>query len=1079
MVLASTAQEQLIGEESFIRRQESIRVIPEDAEKRKAVEWAREAGIPTRVVFPDGRIIEIRRLGPGGQPEYFTTLNRNAAGTLSTDRVWKNGGEGLELTGEGVVVGVWDGGVFRVSHREFGQRGRIMNPIAELSGHATHVTGTIGAAGIDENATGMAGKVVLEGYDWDNDLQEMDAAAREGLLLSNHSYGYILGFNYNEEEERWEWWGDTDKSELEDYLFGYYDSEAQMYDRIAYDNPRYLIVKSAGNDRGEGPASGAEHFIWQNGEWVASTVERPRDGESAGFDCMGPVSSAKNLLSVGAVRDLPNGYANPESVKITGFSVFGPTDDGRIKPDLVGNGESLFSTYSESDDDYRNISGTSMSAPNVTGSLALLQEQYAGIYGEYLRSASLKGIVLHTADDAGNAGPDYRFGWGLMNTLSAARIIGNTDYRQIQEEELVEGDTFRIRLYSEGTGPVKATLCWTDPPGNVPPAILDPTLRILINDLDIRIIREIDGHEFRPFVLDPLQPDKPAATGDNITDNIEQVVIGQAEKGFYEVVVLHKGTLSQGSQHFSLVVSGLASEFFATGQTSLTDNNGSFILTSASEYLPGMDASWLITPVNGNPVSLSFNFFETDPNTDSLRVHDGADGSAPLLAALSGNLSGTDTVIHSSQGALWVSFTSDSQEQGRGFEAFYCSTPPEGSFSIGGETAPCLGAAETYVASGQEGTSYSWSTPPGWNVVETGENWAILETGPQSSMIGALPYNQCGEATVANLDIEPINTVPVLLGFTGDSVLCAGETGFLSVDSLPGAFYEWVLPKNWLGSSETHSISFVPSLDQGEVRVSARNACGPGDTLSVPILLNTIPDAAEILSVSEKICQNSMNSFYVHPSKGADYLWSVQPDWFINGADEGDTVEIRVGMNSSYLFVKASNECGFRNSNRFFLTSPQPETPLLMETESTYETYREIEVANATAYQQIRWYIDSILIDSPHATGASYVAFLPGTYSVGVTNREDCSLVQDPQDGITIADPNQHYAVHAGEGGSLVIYNTTTQEALLNVYDLGGNLLLCKTVPPGNSIVPTTLRGIFIVSLSGLGEPRVSRVFMQ
>lgn len=174
-----------------------------------------------------------------------------------------------------------------------------MNPAAEVAGHSTHVGGTIGAKGVDSNARGMANEAILESYDWSNDLQEMRQAAAAGLLISNHSYGFIVGFDFDTEEDRWQWWGDTDISEEEDYNFGYYHDEAKAYDEIAYTYPNYLIVKSAGNDRGEGPSPGAEHYVWENGEWVASTMIRQKDGGDNAYECLGPVSTAKNILVVG------------------------------------------------------------------------------------------------------------------------------------------------------------------------------------------------------------------------------------------------------------------------------------------------------------------------------------------------------------------------------------------------------------------------------------------------------------------------------------------------------------------------------------------------------------------------------------------------------------------------------------------------------------------------------------------------------------------------------------------------------------------------------------------------------------
>jgi subtilisin family serine protease len=109
---------------------------------------------------------------------------------------------------------------------------------------------------------------------------------------------------------------------------------------------------------------------------------------------------------------------------MTAFSSWGPTDDGRIKPDLVANGQAVFSSEEGFDSDYGVQSGTSMAAPNVTGTAALLLEHYRDLHDdEDPTSATLKGVLIHTASDAGNVGPDYRHGWGLVNAAEAAEFL--------------------------------------------------------------------------------------------------------------------------------------------------------------------------------------------------------------------------------------------------------------------------------------------------------------------------------------------------------------------------------------------------------------------------------------------------------------------------------------------------------------------------------------------------------------------------------------------------------------------------------------------------------------------------------
>ena len=67
-----------------------------------------------------------------------------------------------------------------------------------------------------------------------------------------------------------------------------------------------------------------------------------------------------------------------------------------------------------------------MSAPGVSGSLLLLQELSYKLTNKPIRSATLKALAVHTANEAGtNPGPDYKFGWGLLNTSEAAITLNN------------------------------------------------------------------------------------------------------------------------------------------------------------------------------------------------------------------------------------------------------------------------------------------------------------------------------------------------------------------------------------------------------------------------------------------------------------------------------------------------------------------------------------------------------------------------------------------------------------------------------------------------------------------------------
>ncbi len=1070
-------QDQLIREGSVEQRRDEIQSITPNRERIITLQRADSLQLADKLIYPDGRVVAIRGFNANLKPEYLTTLNTMAARTVSTDKVWLDGGEGYKLDGSGMVVGVWDGGVHRSTHVEFGDRALILDGAAEVIGHATHVSGTIGAAGLNDQARGMASKVVIEGYDWDQDLQEMEAAASKGLLLSNHSYGFISGWDYNSDEDRWQWWGDLNISGEEDYLFGFYHREASDYDRIAYRYPNYLIVKSAGNDRGEGPSSGAEHYVWENGEWTSSTEVRQKDGGANGFDSMGPSGTAKNILTVGAVRDLPAGYAGRESVKVNSFSAFGPTDDGRIKPDLVANGDRLYSSYSGADDDYRNSSGTSMSAPNATGSLALIQQHHSDLFGTYLTAASLKGLVLHTADDAGNYGPDYKHGWGLLNTLGAVDLISDESYDRVQEETISQEGEYRLRLYSSGDEAIKVSICWTDPQGNVPAPSLNPIDRILVNDLDIRLIRLVDGQEIRPFILDPLHPEKEATRGDNLLDNMEQILEETPPKGFYEVFVSHKGSLQGGSQDFSIIFSGLTDEYFASGVTELTDNNGEFKLTSAPEYLPDMDAGWHIEPENGLPVKLYFEFFASEVDKDILYIFDGPDETAPVIAQLHGLLDADTLEFNSTSGHLFVRFLSDSINQDQGFNAIYCTVAPEDSAIIQGEPYPCSGSKELYLASGVSGVNYLWTAPDGWSVDSLISGGAYLFVGVENGPLQVLVSNRCGTGPESEKLLNPLESVPLLQGYMADTLPCVNITAFVLVDSVVGTTYEWTIPANWLGSSSTHELEYVPAFESGVIDLKISNSCGFGDTLLVPIVVQKKPGEVQILTSRNKPCAMSDQEFYVVPIEGHTYLWETIDDWTISGPENEDTVLVSVGAESSFLFVNVGNKCGIRPSNKLYITAPQPDQPLLKVSDSEYEGYKLITVTNHSSFTAYQWHLDSIAIESFLAAAPQYVAYLPGLYTVGVTNSEGCSLNPEASLGIEINQENQIYNIYAGSKGYIVVVNNTSETATLNIYDFAGNLLLIESVNPGYNEVFLGMEGAFIISVSGSAYSNITRIF--
>ncbi len=539
---------------------------------------------PFRIEEIDGSIKEIQGIEESGRIWVYGTSNLNAAKTVSTNKVWPGGGAGLSLTGSGLNVGIWDGGKVRTTHQEFGGRATQMDGATSLSSHATHVSGTMIATGVDANAKGMAYEANLKAYDWNHDVNEMSKAAADGLLLSNHSYKYLSGW------EGQYWYGDTAISQVEDYKFGFYDYTSRQMDLICNAAPYYLPVFASSNDRGN-TSSGGVGYYWNGSAWVWSSTYRPPDGP---YDCIPSFCGIKNGLTIGNVYDIPGGYTNSGDVVLYPSSSCGPTDDGRIKPDIVANGYSLYSTNSSTDVSYTTMTGTSMAAPNTTGSLALLQQHSYNLYGQYLKSATLKALVISTADEAGSdPGPDYQYGWGLLNTKKAAQTLSdNGSTALVKELVLNQFDTLRLQVYTDGTTPLSATLAWNDPAGINPSPSLDPTNLMLVNDLDLRIKKA--PTTWYPYILNPSNPASAATTGDNFRDNVEKVYLASPVAGVYIIEISHKGNLSGGTQEFGLVITGI-------------QNNAPVVFEANPTGSGQITLNWELN--SGKPVLLVYNTY--------------------------------------------------------------------------------------------------------------------------------------------------------------------------------------------------------------------------------------------------------------------------------------------------------------------------------------------------------------------------------------------------------------------------------------------------------------------------------------
>ncbi len=556
------------------KRQETVKKTHDRAhrEKEQARQWAEAHGMSMR---DDNGVRTMQLMGiRGNRHIWYTTENYNAAISTAANQVRNTAP--FNADGSGLTVGVWDTGSVMTSHQEFGGRVSNMDSVASYY-HSTHVGGTIGAAGVALGRQGMAPAVNIDSYDWNDDIAEMNgrAAASPGesgaLYLSNHSYGTICGWHYLSDGNSWSgnagwhwpYWLNWGAGEV-DPLYGQYDSGAMDYDQAVYDAPYFLPFVAAGNDRNDGPSNGDTVYYnqgsWQSAIYNSSMHPLAEKSYKGGYDTIKGEACAKNIMTVGAVKDAVSGINRSlDNADMTSFSGWGPADDGRIKPDIVANGWDVWSCDDDSTNDYINLSGTSMATPNACGSAALLIDYYNQQFpGQYMRASTLKGLIIHTADDLGNPGPDYAYGWGLMNTKAAAELIqgvANGHVMSMTEDHLGRNDSMdNWEVYSDGYEPLRITLCWTDPPA-AGQTDNDVRLAMLVNDLDLTVTGP-DGLHY-PYSLDYTNPASNAtASAKNNVDNVEQVYINAPIAGFYTITVDYDGSLMGSTQWYSLLVSG-------------------------------------------------------------------------------------------------------------------------------------------------------------------------------------------------------------------------------------------------------------------------------------------------------------------------------------------------------------------------------------------------------------------------------------------------------------------------------------------------------------------------------------------
>ncbi len=455
---------------------------------------------------------------------------------------------GRQYDGDGISVAVNDDGSVG-PHIDFTGRVDQSNITSELGTHGDMVAGIVGGAGnLNPIMRGMAPACFMHIRQYNSNLPgTVPLFLSQDVLIFSSSYSNGCNAGYT--------------------------ALTRTVDQEIYDNPNLIQVFSAGNSNNNDCGYGAGN------QW----------GNITGGHKMG-----KNVIAT----------ANLDSQdQLRNSSSRGPANDGRIKPDISAHGHNQMST--DPNNTYTPGGGTSAAAPGITGCMTQLHQAYREAFGVTAPSALLKAIVLNTANDLGNVGPDFSFGFGKVNNLKAIKVIedGRWEIHQVSQG----GTNTHTFTVPTNTTLAKVMVYWHDKEAST------SAVTALVNNLDASIS---DGtNTYLPYILDPTPNpatlDDPATFGVDSLNNVEQIAITNPTAGTYTLTVNGTG-VPFGPQEYVIVyeyVSDAPEVTFPIGGEGLEAGTGERIhwdanVTSGTftvEYSTDNGSNWnTISTANAN-----------------------------------------------------------------------------------------------------------------------------------------------------------------------------------------------------------------------------------------------------------------------------------------------------------------------------------------------------------------------------------------------------------------------------------------------------------------------------------------------
>lgn len=563
-VILQTYPQIRISEGAELCRQNALQVIFEGNQNGFLHVRAPKDQLETIAALPFVRYMEL--LPPPGEPEDIGGRSLHRANLLDVDHA-----SGSKFNGDGVTVMVRDDGPLG-PHIDFQGRNTDIFDATDAfnSNHGDGVGGVMAGAGnLNPVMKGMAAGAKIFTIRYQAAFQDntMDLHFDENVTITNTSYSNGCNAGYT--------------------------TITQTIEQQLQENPTLMHVFSAGNSNGLDCDYGAGN------QWGNIT-----GGHKIAKNCI----ATANLNVDGS---------------LVGSSSRGPAHDGRMKPEIAAHGQNQNST--DHNNTYQVFGGTSAAAPGIAGCLALLTQAYKEMNsGQEPQAALLKTAIMNTANDLGNEGPDFKYGWGHINTWRAYQLLQNYQWMESSVEQGAETTHTIQAPFGAKLG--KIMIYWVDPPAS------QNASRALINDLDMTVTAP-DGASFLPWKLDPTPDpailDLPAGKGRDSLNNTEQVVIENPTGGGMYTVTVKGFEVPLGPQAYILAWEfyddevkltypsggeGLVPGEVATVQWDAYGTTGNFTLRYSTDdgnnWLP------LTTTSSGNP--RMFNW--TVPNTISSQV---------------------------------------------------------------------------------------------------------------------------------------------------------------------------------------------------------------------------------------------------------------------------------------------------------------------------------------------------------------------------------------------------------------------------------------------------------------------------